>query len=572
MRWRNFPRLDFDVRRAGEASRIAAQCERYQYRRPSDNPLYPVAAAARYDRLRDSFGPSWAVPFLPAFGRAIKKRVVGRLTQRLSKRPSFDAAVEAHRSFFGGRSREPDYVARLNDDGQFGFNRIGGVNPTLIARVRSRAELVERMPGLDDLGFARAIGDDGRSLAQEIEEGRLFLLDYSILARALETSDGRCSRWRRTYLPAPVVVLCERPGVLRHCDLVPVAITIDQPGARPPNPMYLRDATNPRGSAGWRIAKYFVEVADHCHHMAVGHLSCAHFIMESVAMSTRRMLLPDHPLRVLLETHTRFTLPVNEVAFRNFIDPSQIYARFYAGELTETAAIARRARSERDFLDLELERDLEARGVSEALREYPYRDDARLFSAPALAFTRAFVETHYESDAAVQTDRQLRAWLGDLVDPEAGNLGRMHPGPVEDRDALAQVLARILFIAGPGHASHHFAEMHYCRFAPMYPGAAWGPPPATPQEATEDYLASLFPPLDVAGEHFMYSDFGDYRFDTFGHYRDRRVLSTPRLREAGLAFERAMREAEQTIERRNAIRSLPYEILLPSKVPNVINF
>ena len=70
----------------------------------------------------------------------------------------------------------------------------------------------------------------------------------------------------------------------------------------------------------------------------------------------------------------------------------------------------------------------------------------------------------------------------------------------------------------------------------------------------------------------MYSDFGDYQFDVYGTYRDRRVLASPRLREAGLRFERRMREAEETIRRRNAIRLLPYEILLPSAVPNVINF
>jgi hypothetical protein len=294
--------------------------------------------------------------------------------------------------------------------------------------------------------------------------------------------------------------------------------------------------------------------------------------MEAVALTTRRQLLPSHPLRILLETHTRHTLPVNEVAYQNFVDPKQIYARFYGGDLEETAAIARLARTDRDFLDLDLERDLERRGVASMLDHYPYRDDARLFIPPTREFCDAWVADHYASDADVQLDRRLQAWAAELVDPELGNLGRLDDSALASREVLSRVLARILFIAGPGHAAHHFAEMHYCRFAPMYPSASFRPPPATREEATDQYLAEMLPPLDLAGEHFMYSDFGDYHFDVYGTYRDPRVLCSPRLREAGMRLERRLREAEETIVRRNAIRLIPYEILLPSAVPNVINF
>ncbi len=560
------PLLELDVRRAREAALVKRQCEQYTYRRPADNALYPAAASGSYPTRKELFGLRWALPFLPGFGRAVFKRTRARAGHRSGPWHVLEDVVAAHRSFFGGEAHEPAYVRRLGDDGQCGFNRTGGVNPTMIARVRSLRQLDDKMPALDAEAFARVMGDS-RTLDQEIEEQRLFVCDYELLARAINADDGRCSRWRAKYLPAPVMVLCERPGFLRFSDLVPVAISIDQPSARGPNPLYLRD-----GSAAWQIAKYFVEVADHCHHMAVGHLGCAHFIMEAVALTARRQLLPEHPLRILLETHTRHTLPVNRVAYQNFVDPEQIYARFYAGDLEETAAIVRLARRDRDFLDLDLERDLEHRGVSDALQDYHYRDDARLYRGPTLEFCEAWVEAHYSSEAEVQLDRQLQAWASELVDPALGNLGRLDGQAQLDRPALARILSRILFIAGPGHAAHHFAEMYYCRFAPMYPAAAFRPPPCAPYEATEAYLADLLPPLGLAGEHFMYSDFGDYQFDVYGTYRDRRVLASPRLREAGLRFERRMREAEETIRRRNAIRLLPYEILLPSAVPNVINF
>ena len=560
------PTLNLDVRRQREERQVERQCARYRYRAPEDNALYPVAAAASFDVRRELFGPRWALPFLPGFGRAIAKRVRARVEHGLRRQPRATEAIAAHRAFFGGAENEPLYVSRLFDDGQFGFNRVGGVNPTIVAAVESREHLRDRMPGLDDLAFARAMGGR-RTIEQELEEGNLLLCDYEILARAIGSPDGRCSRWRDKYLPAPVVLLCERPGVLRFSDLVPVAITIDQPNASGPNPLYLRES-----STAWQIAKYFVEVADHCHHMAVGHLSCAHFIMEAVALTTRRQLLPSHPLRILLETHTRHTLPVNEIAYRNFVDPSQIYARFYGGDLEETAAIARLARTDRDFLDLDLERDLERRGVADAISDYPYRDDARLYLGPTREFCEAWVDEHYRTDAELRLDRRLRAWADELTEPTYGNLGRLDRDAVDSKRALVRVLSRILFIAGPGHAAHHFAEMHYCRFAPMYPGASFRPPPASDEEANERYFAEMLPPLDLAGEHFMYSDFGAHQYDTFGTYRDPRLMSSPRIRKAALRFQRRMSEAETEIRRRNTSRLLPYEILLPSAVPNVINF
>lgn len=562
----SLPRLALDVRRRDEAKRVARQCERYRYRPPEENALYPVAAAASFDARREVFGPRWALPFLPGFGRAIAKRIRARVEHGLRRQPRAAKAISAHRAFFGGADDEPAYVGRLFDDGQFGFNRVGGVNPTMVARVESAHHLRERMPELDAAAFARVMGDH-RSIEQDLEEGRLLLCDYEIIARAIDSDLGRCSRWRDKYLPAPVVVLCERPGVLRYSDLVPVAITIDQPNAAGPNPLYLRET-----STAWQIAKYFVEVADHCHHMAVGHLSCAHFIMESVALTTRRQLLPNHPLRILLETHTRHTLPVNEIAYRNFVDPSQIYARFYGGDLEETAAIARLARQDRDFLDLDLEHDLERRGVADAISDYPYRDDARLYVGPTREFCEAWVDAHYRTDAELRLDRRLCAWADELVDPAHGNLGRLDHEPLDSKQALVRVLSRILFIAGPGHAAHHFAEMHYCRFAPMYPAASFRPPLATEEEADERYFAEMLPPLDLAGEHFMYSDFGSHQYDTFGTYRDPRLMSSARFREAALRLQRRLNDAEEEIRQRNASRRLPYEILRPSAVPNVINF
>lgn len=538
--------------------------ESYAYLAPEENLLWPIAVAGSFPFRREVFGPAWVGPLLPNLIAAGLNAFAKRALLSRARPSSITEAEKLHRAVF--RGKVPAYVERYDDDSHFGWNRIGGVNPTMIERVRSRSWIHEKLPEVTDAHLQRAVGGT-RSLDQEIEEERLFQLDYEILQVALRPRAKRCSRWRGKYLPAPVVLLVERPGVGLWSDLVPVAISVDQPDAPGENPTWIRD-----GSIGWKIAKYYVEVADHCHHMAIGHLGRGHFLLEPFALSARRCLSPDHPVRVLLEPHVKHTLMTNRTAYQYFTDRSQIYQRFYSGDLEETRAIAATDRLRHGFRDLEMTTDLVRRGVDEALEVYPQRDDARLYLEPIETFVRSYLTDAYRDDSGIARDLELATFLRDLEHPERGNLRPLLTPTGTRLDAWIAALAQVLFTAGPGHAAHHFAEMHYCRYAPAYPGAAHAPPPRSEAEATEAHFISMLPPFDVATEHHMFSDFGAYRYDSFGTYAGYAIESRTGAKEHILYLQRSLREVEETIGHRNSGRPIPYDLLLPSRVPNAINF
>jgi len=538
--------------------------ESYAYLPAEENLLWPISVAGKFPVTREVFRPAWVAPLLPNLIAAGVNAVTKRSLLARTRPTTIAEAEQLHRRVF--RGAVPSYVDRYEDDSHFGWNRIGGVNPTMIERVRSRAWLREKLPEITDEHLRRAVGGS-RSLDQEIEEHRLFQLDYEILQAALRPRAKRCSRWRNKYLPAPVVLLVERPGFGRWSDLAPIAITIDQPDAPGENPMWIRD-----GSLGWKIAKYYVEVADHCHHMAIGHLGRGHLMMEPFALSARRCLAPEHPVRMLIEPHLTHTLMTNRTAYQYFVDRTKIYERFYSGDLEETRALAAIDRGRHGFRDLGLLPDLARRGVDDSLEVYPQRDDARLYLEPIETFVRGVLTDAYRDDVGIARDAELATFLRDLEHEERGNLWPLLDPSGTRLDAWIEAIARVIYIAGPGHAAHHFAEMHYCRYAPAYPGAAFAPPPRSEADATESQFLSMLPPIEVATEHHLFSDFGAHRWDCFGDYRGYPIESRPGASDHMARLSRSLREVEATIGHRNSGRSMPYDLLMPSRVPNAINF
>src|SRR5262249_14193037 len=136
---------------------------------------------------------------------------------------------------------------------------------------------------------------------------------------------------------APVALFCQRAGVDPYCDLVPVAISVDQRDAAPPNPVYLR----PRDPAepAWLIAKSYVETAEFNLQAMSSHIYRHHYVAEPFAITTKRQLSPAHPLYVLLEPHIAYTLAVNGSAFNLLKKPGSVFDEIYSGELSETRQI-----------------------------------------------------------------------------------------------------------------------------------------------------------------------------------------------------------------------------------------
>jgi len=548
----------------------------YSYKPAAENQLAPVMASEELPLLRETVRMPWVVRFLPGYllaqGNSLAKRGIFSL-QRATFR--FDA-VRAYRQLFLGEV--PDYVETYDDDEDFAWRRIAGPNPLSLRRAETLDELRAR------IAPSRRSEVEGRvrarlataSLEDEIAAGHVFYLDYRILHDALSPGAERAdfihrdTRWRRKYQPAPVVLFWENPDrATRRCDLVPLAIQVDQHDAKEPNRVWFPD-----DGMGWTIAKLYVETADQSFHAACGHVRRTHLTVDPFCMATYRNLARNHPLYVLLEPHLRFTLGTNKAAYNNFVDRTDAYFVFYSGTLEEQRNLVRLDGEAKAFWQLDLEEELADRGVSTQPADYPYRDDMRLYGGAIASFVREYVELYYESDAAVAADGELRAWTEELTDPARGAVRGLLPTGarhLERVDDLVRVLAQVIFIAGPGHASQHFAEMHYYRYPPAFAVSAYAPPPEDEDGDHAAHWRAMLPPIDAAALAYTYSQFGDFHFDRFGDYRRYRLGSVERSREAVRRFGETLAAIDAQIADRDGGRHRSCFFYRPSRVPNSIN-
>ncbi len=229
---------------------------------------------------------------------------------------------------------DPASMENWREDWYFAWQRIAGCNPILIEKVR---EMPPHFPVTDAMLQQRAPQD---SLAEAIDEGRLYLVDYAMMADVpLGETDGR-----KKTLGAPMLLLLRK----RSGERLPAAIQCGQtPGAD--TPIY-----TPADGAAWDMAKMVVQVADANFQGVVSHLGYCHLVMEAVIVSAERQLAPNHPLKILLKPHFQFTLATNAVLFNLVMIAIYMVDGFaYAAETLVGQAIgARRRERYRDAIRL----------------------------------------------------------------------------------------------------------------------------------------------------------------------------------------------------------------------------
>jgi arachidonate 15-lipoxygenase len=558
--------------------RIERLRSRYVYRTDAENLLDPIATAASYPFFAETnytpdylarIGPRW-VWAMGRRGLELARFACQWASFRYDKMRAYEQLLPRSLPFFPKDAESDD---------AFAWWRIAGANPLSLARVRSLETLSERIP-LDlqrcEEQLAKKLGRRSVSLAEEAQRGRLFSVDFRRIKDSLRPARDdrlpdllRDSRWRAKYLPAPIGVFLEDPR--RRVSLVPVAIQIDQPLYRPEkNPVY-----TPDDDWGWRIAKLYFEVADVSFQLSCGHLLRTHFSIGPFALATPRQLAREHPIHILLRPHLRFTLRVNKAAYDYFRKRRKLYFDVHAGTLEEMREIAIQSYLEEEFPDLELEAELANRGVEDSPEVYPYRDDARLWQEPIREFVQSYVHAFYASDQAVENDGELKAWVNELMHPPRQSkreARRLVAGDrLATREELVRLLAQVLFIAGPGHASQQYSANYFYRYPPAFPGSAYLPPPWQDDSLNEARFQNSLPPIRTAARQWTYNTFTNFRMRRFGSYGFHRLARLPEARQPILRLRERLREVESKIAQRNQARPYRYEFLLPSRVPNSIH-
>lgn len=526
---------------AARAQQLAQLREAYRYEHESLAPLPLLVALPE----RERFSSKYLSRRLNHTGALVPNVAYWKIDELLDPADGLSSFENLFRQF----TKQAGCIGSWRRDASFAEQRLSGVNPMRIRRVRSSDEFPFALPQLDGYGM---------STADAIAARRLFIADY----RDLAFIGGNREQAHPKFLPTPTALFywVESPKAGEDGWLMPVAISLRAGEVATPqtvSPEY------------WLVLKTCVQIADANSHEMVSHLAHAHLVMEPFAVSTARQLAPNHPVGVLLRPHFRFLLVNNSVGRSTLLNPGGIVEHLLAGTLEESRELVVRASRSWSVVDHALHRELEQRGVAEpdVLPVYAYRDDALLLWGAIERFVGAYLELYYREDSQVAEDPELLAWTRELADPQLGRVRDM-PEQLHTRAELTQLLTHLVFVSGPQHAAVNYPQYDYMAFPPNMPLAAYGSVPAPDSESLEQEFMAMLPPISRGCEQLEIMDaLSCYRWDKFGHY-PRAAFRDRRTKVVLANFQRELAEIEDEIERRNGVRRFPYPFLRPSLVTN----
>jgi len=448
--------------------------------------------------------------------------------------------------------REPAAKPIWDADWAFAWQRIAGAVPTQLRRLDEPLDHL----GVTDAHVAAARGG-GVTLDAARGEGRLFVCDY----RRFDGIPG--GRFPPTD-PDGVPKHVQAPIALFHAStdqgLRPVAI---QCGQLPDAPIH-----TPADGVRWQLAKTVVQVADANLEGIVVHFGYCHMILQRFALAARRQLAAGHPLLALLAPHFRYTLAANDYARRDLVSPDGTQDRVLAPVLEATLAVLRESIREVELEDLDPIVAASRAGVDDrdVLAVHPFRDDGRTVFEATRRWVDAYVTLYYPSDADVAADVELRAFVDEIGSPDGGRLPRLvSAGAPATRAGLVDLVARVIHRAATYHAAINYNWFDWMAYVPNMPAAAAIRMPGPETRVDDSTLRSMMPPRSLGLEQLAQVwSVDSIHVEYLGDYPE--GFSDPRVAPLLERFRAELRDAESTIDARNAERRIPYTCLKPSRV------
>ncbi|XP_025915287.1 hydroperoxide isomerase ALOXE3-like [Apteryx rowi] len=468
-------------------------------------------------------------------------------------------SLDEMRSIFSktkGRDIVPEYVARhWREDTFFGYQYLNGNNPIVI---RKCTELPEKFPVTPAM-VADSLGA-GTTLAEELQAGRIFIVDYEIL----EGLPAGTIHGRQQYVAAPLCLLHQDAG--GH--LRPIAIQLSQrPG--PTSPIFL-----PSDSEwDWLLAKTWVRNADFYVHQILSHLLRTHLFGEVFTIATLRHLASCHPVFKLLIPHFRFTLHINTLARTVLINRGGVIDKGSGLTHEGIVLLLQRGLEKVTYTSLCLPDDIRARGVT-SVPNYFYRDDGLKMWEATESFVTGIVAFYYGDDAAVRGDTELQAWVMDIF--TNGFLGRASSGVPSSLRTVAELtkfLTMVIFTCSSQHAAVNNGQYDLGAFMPNAPSSMRHPPPEEKGRAFEQHFLDTVPEVDTTANILVALILLSSRLDDarrLGQYPEER-FTEPEPRRLIRDFRRRLEELGDDVEERHRAAELRYRYLDPRETENSIS-
>lgn len=470
---------------------------------------------------------------------------------------------------------KPKVADLFQKDEIFAYLQVAGYNPIVLQQFQGqdrRLPLTEKQ--YEAIAQKFGVSD---SLAQAQADGRLYVADYALLDTLVDGSYISDTLQQQKYIVAPVALFAVPPAGSASRSLFPVAISYQKTPLSSDRVLFTPlDAD--RNGEPWMTAKNIVEVANSSHHELIGHLGRTHLVVEPFVVPTNN-LPENHPLKNLLQPHFEGTVLINYAAHSLLVAPGGSVDALLASSIGGDHLLAIKGTQSYlfNFNEIAFPQTLKSRGVSDPdkLPIYPYRDDGLLIWNAIENWVRDYFSIYYPNDSSVLADADLQTWAATLVSFQGGrlhNFGDRGQGRIETLDYLVQAVATVIFTASAQHAAVNFPQKELMMYAPAFPLARYLPAPTNTQ-SSESFIKGL-PSLSQAQNqiNILYL-LGSVYYTQLGLYLPSAFPADSKLEAALQKFQKELEEIEATIQQRNTNpeRLIPYEFLLPSKIPQSIN-
>jgi arachidonate 15-lipoxygenase len=463
-------------------------------------------------------------------------------------------------------------------DKAFAAQRVAGANPLVIKRL---VTLLDKFP-ITDVQYQSVMGA-GDSLQQALAEKRLYITDYQVLENIQPGTVKLGNNTIQKWIYQPIALFAVEPGNCPNRRLVPVAIQCyQQPAAD--NPIFVAPPLDASESEkwAWQMAKLTVQVADANYHEFISHLGGTHLWMEPIAISIYRKLPKNNPLGALLRPHIEGTLFINDSAVKGLVNLGGTVDKVASGTLESSLLLSIKGAKGYPFSfnESSLPIALKQRGVDDnkSLPDYPYRDDALLIWQAIHTWVSSYLIIFYPHDNAVQNDQEIQAWIKDLTDSNGGQMTGIGETTNDDSTPRIKTLAYliesvtlIIFTGSAQHAAVNFPQSSFMTYMPNMPLAGYATAPTTNSEITNHNYFALLPSLQQAETQLnMTHLLGSIYYTKLGEYEDS-YFTDNLVIQALQEFQENLRSIELQIQARNEVRSIHYDVLRPSKIPQSIN-
>jgi arachidonate 15-lipoxygenase len=475
---------------------------------------------------------------------------------------NLNTGLQEYDNLFNSVIKKPLISNYFQEDKYFAYMQVAGPNPLMLQQVKTQDQLLsitsEQYQQITAITMAAS-----DSLEMALQEGRLYLADYSLLQDLRHGSYPQAQK----YIYAPLALFAVPPASHSSRNLAPIAISCQEVLFTP-----LEQGT-------WMSAKSIVQMSDSNYHELISHLAHTHLFIEPFIVATHHLPV-NHPVRQILLPHFQGTVLINYGAHRFLIAPGGGVDALLASTIQTEQKLAINTAQQKllNFNNCALPDDLKNRGVDDInkLPIYPYRDDGLLIWNAIYNWIQAYFSCYYSSDSQVLNDINLQNWVTELTSEDGGrvyNFGESNK-KIRTLDYLVKAITTIIFTASAQHAAVNFPQGDLMLYIPAIPLARYTSAPTTSHQ--EDNFINGLPPLDQAkGQIRLLSLLGSIYYTNLGNYNLADFPTTPGVQSALEDFQKDLQEIAKTIAERNENieirKALHYEYLLPLKIPQSIN-